>query len=186
MISDELLSLIGKKNRELEKAFGFTHYLELKDSIILGSEPDHDAIRQALFDFISDDILTIVKTNDGTIKEFSEMSKEVAMNNVLLLEDEKGFFFDEELEISYALMGSNFFCYVFPGMIMFSANKENAEKMASILDKYDLKYFKPENLLEMEREYVPEKRKIGRNDPCFCGSGVKYKKCCLGSALNIF
>lgn len=20
---------------------------------------------------------------------------------------------------------------------------------------------------------------IGRNDPCFCGSGKKYKKCCL-------
>ena len=20
--------------------------------------------------------------------------------------------------------------------------------------------------------------KIGRNDPCFCGSGVKHKKCC--------
>ena len=19
---------------------------------------------------------------------------------------------------------------------------------------------------------------VGRNDPCFCGSGVKYKKCC--------
>lgn len=24
------------------------------------------------------------------------------------------------------------------------------------------------------------KRKIGRNDPCPCGSGKKYKKCCLG------
>jgi uncharacterized protein len=23
--------------------------------------------------------------------------------------------------------------------------------------------------------------KIGRNDPCPCGSGKKYKKCCLGS-----
>ncbi|MBP9521733.1 MAG: SEC-C domain-containing protein [Enterococcus sp.] len=22
--------------------------------------------------------------------------------------------------------------------------------------------------------------KIGRNDPCPCGSGKKYKKCCLG------
>ena len=22
--------------------------------------------------------------------------------------------------------------------------------------------------------------KIGRNDPCFCGSGKKFKKCCLG------
>lgn len=21
--------------------------------------------------------------------------------------------------------------------------------------------------------------KIGRNDPCFCGSGKKYKKCCI-------
>jgi uncharacterized protein YecA (UPF0149 family) len=22
-------------------------------------------------------------------------------------------------------------------------------------------------------------RKVGRNDPCLCGSGKKYKKCCL-------
>ena len=29
---------------------------------------------------------------------------------------------------------------------------------------------------------VPTKSspKIGRNDPCPCGSGQKYKKCCLG------
>ena len=25
-----------------------------------------------------------------------------------------------------------------------------------------------------------EKTKVGRNDPCPCGSGLKYKKCCLG------
>jgi hypothetical protein len=25
----------------------------------------------------------------------------------------------------------------------------------------------------------PEKKKVGRNDPCPCGSGKKYKKCCL-------
>jgi len=24
-------------------------------------------------------------------------------------------------------------------------------------------------------------KKIGRNDPCPCGSGKKYKKCCLDS-----
>ncbi len=28
---------------------------------------------------------------------------------------------------------------------------------------------------------MPKKKKIGRNDPCFCGSGKKYKKCCLNS-----
>ncbi len=27
--------------------------------------------------------------------------------------------------------------------------------------------------------YVREKPKVGRNDPCPCGSGKKYKKCCL-------
>lgn len=25
--------------------------------------------------------------------------------------------------------------------------------------------------------------RVGRNDPCFCGSGKKYKKCCLGQEL---
>lgn len=27
------------------------------------------------------------------------------------------------------------------------------------------------------------KDKLGRNDPCFCGSGIKYKKCCLLKGL---
>jgi len=25
-------------------------------------------------------------------------------------------------------------------------------------------------------------RRVGRNDPCPCGSGKKFKKCCLGAA----
>jgi len=27
--------------------------------------------------------------------------------------------------------------------------------------------------------YVRETKKVGRNDPCPCGSGKKYKKCCM-------
>ena len=26
--------------------------------------------------------------------------------------------------------------------------------------------------------------KVGRNDPCPCGSGLKYKKCCLSSSMT--
>jgi preprotein translocase subunit SecA len=33
-------------------------------------------------------------------------------------------------------------------------------------------------------ETVVKKKKIGRNDPCPCGSGKKYKKCCLGKDEN--
>ena len=29
------------------------------------------------------------------------------------------------------------------------------------------------------KTYVREQPKIGRNDPCPCGSGKKYKKCCM-------
>ena len=31
---------------------------------------------------------------------------------------------------------------------------------------------------EVRREKVKRKNKVGRNDPCPCGSGKKYKKCC--------
>lgn len=32
--------------------------------------------------------------------------------------------------------------------------------------------------------YVRDTPKVGRNDPCPCGSGRKYKKCCLQGALD--
>jgi len=43
---------------------------------------------------------------------------------------------------------------------------------------------RPENISALERLLNPESPKIhehniGRNDPCYCGSGKKFKKCCL-------
>lgn len=43
---------------------------------------------------------------------------------------------------------------------------------------------KLENLPDMpwkeddENSTVVKEKKVGRNDPCFCGSGKKFKKCC--------
>ena len=41
---------------------------------------------------------------------------------------------------------------------------------------------KPEDISDLERLLNPPQLvssdKIGRNDPCPCGSGKKYKKCC--------
>jgi uncharacterized protein YecA (UPF0149 family) len=31
------------------------------------------------------------------------------------------------------------------------------------------------------KSQVKKEEKIGRNDPCPCGSGKKYKKCCWGN-----
>jgi hypothetical protein len=42
--------------------------------------------------------------------------------------------------------------------------------------------FEPERETDFNTLYLPEpqpeRRKIGRNEPCPCGSGKKYKKCC--------
>jgi SWIM/SEC-C metal-binding protein len=41
---------------------------------------------------------------------------------------------------------------------------------------------KPEDISDMEKALNPpvpiQSQKIGRNDPCPCGSGKKFKKCC--------
>lgn len=54
---------------------------------------------------------------------------------------------------------------------------------------YEDKYRKSKSLVndnffndsydEIPPPYERETPKIGRNDPCYCGSGKKYKKCCL-------
>lgn len=40
----------------------------------------------------------------------------------------------------------------------------------------------PEDISDLEKALDPsvpiQSEKIGRNDPCSCGSGKKYKKCC--------
>jgi SWIM/SEC-C metal-binding protein len=41
---------------------------------------------------------------------------------------------------------------------------------------------KPEDIADLEKALNPpvpiQSEKFGRNDPCPCGSGKKYKKCC--------
>ena len=34
------------------------------------------------------------------------------------------------------------------------------------------------NADEISKTIVNKEKKVGRNDPCPCGSGKKYKKCC--------
>lgn len=51
-----------------------------------------------------------------------------------------------------------------------------AEQVAA-MSEADRQYMRP-----MQYHPTPtqrRKQKIGRNDPCLCGSGRKFKKCCL-------
>jgi len=66
------------------------------------------------------------------------------------------------------------------GMIMTFANniriwENNGHTPHEIFETYEKPNLKPlpDKVFEIKRE------KVGRNDPCPCGSGKKYKKCCL-------
>jgi uncharacterized protein YecA (UPF0149 family) len=41
-------------------------------------------------------------------------------------------------------------------------------------------FAEPDDFDAFPMPYMRPDPKIGRNDPCPCGSGKKYKKCCLG------
>lgn len=47
------------------------------------------------------------------------------------------------------------------------------------VQKAEMEGFLHDLLIDKRAMMDLEKKKIGRNDPCLCGSGKKYKKCCL-------
>ena len=67
--------------------------------------------------------------------------------------------------------------------------EERMKEVASIFKENDWEYTielepdKPEDITDLEILLHPPKtriaeQKVGRNEPCPCGSGKKYKKCC--------
>jgi len=183
----DLQSFIGKENDDIEKELGFTHYIELKDFLILKREQEHNKVMSTLLVFAENQELKIVKTDDGKIVEIFDLPFDEIKSNLTLLEHKKGIFWEEETEMCFALLGENFFSYVFPNTIMFSANEENVIKMAQLLDEHNLEYFGPEKISrfkEKNSNSENKKRKLGKNEPCHCGSGKKYKKCCLDEDIK--
>jgi len=67
--------------------------------------------------------------------------------------------------------------------------EKRVKELESVFDENGWKYTiglepdKPENIKALEILLNPIKtkmaeKKVGRNEPCPCGSGKKYKKCC--------
>jgi uncharacterized protein len=61
-----------------------------------------------------------------------------------------------------------------------------AHMAAGLVGAY--RYFRVQRKAYADTAFAPEARrntdKVGRNDPCPCGSGKKYKKCCGGATVN--
>ena len=69
------------------------------------------------------------------------------------------------------------------GTVEFVAHySEDGEKKThhelATFEKEDGEWFFVDGQGVMPKQYVRPEPKVGRNDPCPCGSGKKYKKCC--------
>lgn len=57
--------------------------------------------------------------------------------------------------------------------------KELLEKMPEAQRKTVESFFKQTAAEPTPRQMSRRPPKVGRNEPCLCGSGKKFKKCCL-------
>ena len=53
------------------------------------------------------------------------------------------------------------------------------EEHKSIKDFWDKVYHRPMEVPPTPKQMARKPPKVGRNEPCPCGSGKKFKKCCL-------
>jgi len=67
------------------------------------------------------------------------------------------------------------------GEVQFGVTLDFAWEASDEMDRLTANMKPPERVREVLPKYAREvsRAKLGRNDPCPCGSGRKYKKCCL-------
>lgn len=64
--------------------------------------------------------------------------------------------------------------------LRFGLNLDFPWEQDDTMDALTRSMSKPANLTALLRAAAKARAKVGRNDPCPCGSGKKYKKCCHG------
>ncbi len=57
-------------------------------------------------------------------------------------------------------------------------DQEQVHHELAQFEKQDGAWFFADGAMMAPKPFVRETPKVGRNDPCSCGSGRKYKKCC--------
>ncbi|MCD6229937.1 MAG: hypothetical protein J7K00_03980 [Candidatus Diapherotrites archaeon] len=102
---------------------------------------------EAFFKFAGDQKLRVVKTDDGVIEEIFELPEDDIKENMLLLGEGKGLFFDDDICISYGVLSNGFFAYV-DLVLMFSGTEKDVECMVEMLDGYSIEHFEPFGLKE--------------------------------------
>lgn len=136
--------MIGKCIEELEKENGFDWYVEFKPKDFFGFDlEEHRKLIEVFIEFLPKEKIKILKLNDENIEEVSELNYEEVLENIELLEREKGRFYDAEPEVSYSILTNEFLAIIQRGMIFWSSKKKLAFEWGEKLREKGLNFFEP-------------------------------------------
>lgn len=134
--------MIGKSAEEIEKENGFEGYVEFKPRHYFGFNlGEHKELMEVFMGFLPKEKIKILRLNDENVEEVFELDYKEVLENIELLGDKKGKFYDEELEISYSVLTDNFLVIIQEGMIFWSSKKDLAEKWADALGEAGLQVY---------------------------------------------
>lgn len=195
MISSSIESAQGKI-----EGFNFDarkHILEYDDVLNKQRETIYSKRDQILgSDNLKETVLPLLEKHGYTLEAYENKEKEVGSENMRKIEKVAGLrvidtLWIEHLENMESLKDSvrlraygqrdPLVEYKKEALIMFKELLENYEKMLieSIMRASINVQSAPTQMQEAaQRSETAPKSEIGRNDPCPCGSGKKYKKCC--------
>lgn len=139
-----------------------------------------------------DTIKEMLKADEVSLQEVEKLIKEVLSHgeNNVVNASTMGICIDYKLTEHYELIKE---CYAKDAIdLMYNGDLEDVEIRMGLREKRETekeptilqKLFDSldDNFYDEETSslsFVKDEPKIGRNDPCPCGSGKKYKKCCL-------
>ena len=164
VIEDDLLCHIDVEDTEaiisLQSENNNEFYKFDKKSLILAGKPD----------FVEDN--KYAKKLERVMSELFVIDKEILRNEM------DGFFFAIKNEVE-KLEAIDIFleAYEIESDEERKIFEEELNVLAKSIRKWSLKGYSEDEIEKSNTRVVNEVR-IGRNDPCTCGSGKKYKKCC--------
>jgi len=119
--------------------------------------------------------MSLMETENDFFDELEEFFEEKKLSNKIK-EDVIGFFAST---LKMATYSKDFFDYYLENNGIELTNKDKKE-LLSIVSRYknDIPIWVYNGYTINEYNEMQKRTKVGRNDPCICGSGKKYKKCC--------
>ena len=100
----------------------------------------------------------------------------------LIAEYENGSFSEKEKAVSSHTL--QYYGYLKRFRINFATKEDvDMERTDILIQGEDYKFPYPGKKKKSGKKRKRKGKKVGRNSPCPCGSGKKYKKCCMGKDM---